>query len=511
MSARRPGGCHVNGRCCYAGRAMDEADHEEIEWLHTQLTGHVNGLSGIYEHISAAIRRLQDEKAELQSRVDQLEQDNPSAEVRRLREENSILRARLATAAKEKTEITWERDTLFRKLSSIKQLIDGSAIDENDLGTDAQSPVLGPPSTTSRTSTARPHLARTRAQPVLSVIEHISTTRTDISEPKTDVTTVHDTFGRVIRPQGARPVSTSARAPKPLPLHAPAVPVSHDARSQDAEPSTTHFGTPLADTARGSASPTLPQTSPALSPGLTSSPALPPVFNSSMGISEGLSLQYDDAARPVTSPAGIGAATVQKWRIHFAKPPISSMVVGLAKPVPTASLVENLELDDESKRGIEGLSSEPASSLRLYINDIFGLAFLYDPVFLESPEATYVVEWCEVKASQNTRAYITMARQKHTELHTFIYAPRKNGWHYLGQQQWNVVETKSIWTSLGPPAQNALAARSSQTGDPVEITRGLKRGQIEQLTIQLQQVSLIQPNNSESVLIKKLGDSDGQV
>src|SRR5712675_418809 len=101
---------------------------EVLFFIFYQLTGHVNGLSGIYEHISAAIRRLQDEKIDLQSRVHQLEQDDPSAEVRRLREENSILRARLATAARERTEITWERDTLFRKLSNIKQLIDGSAV-----------------------------------------------------------------------------------------------------------------------------------------------------------------------------------------------------------------------------------------------------------------------------------------------------------------------------------------------------------------------------------------------
>ena len=60
--------------------------------------------------------------------MDQLEQDNPSAEVRRLRDENSILRARLATAAKEKVEVTRERDALFRRLYSIRQLVDGPAV-----------------------------------------------------------------------------------------------------------------------------------------------------------------------------------------------------------------------------------------------------------------------------------------------------------------------------------------------------------------------------------------------
>lgn len=81
-------------------------------------------MSTVYERIAFAIQRMHSEKAELQTRIDQLEQDNPSADVRRLRDENSILRARLATITREKAEVTRERDALFRKLYGIKQLID---------------------------------------------------------------------------------------------------------------------------------------------------------------------------------------------------------------------------------------------------------------------------------------------------------------------------------------------------------------------------------------------------
>jgi len=45
-----------------------------------------------------------------------------------LREENSALRARLASTSKEKSEITWERDALLRKLNGIKLLVDGPAV-----------------------------------------------------------------------------------------------------------------------------------------------------------------------------------------------------------------------------------------------------------------------------------------------------------------------------------------------------------------------------------------------
>lgn len=96
--------------------------------LFHQFTGHANDLSSIYERISYTIRDLQYDKVALQNRIEELEQDNPSAEVRRLRDENAVLHARLATTAKEKSEITWERDALLRKVNGIKQLIDGPAV-----------------------------------------------------------------------------------------------------------------------------------------------------------------------------------------------------------------------------------------------------------------------------------------------------------------------------------------------------------------------------------------------
>ena len=193
-------------------------------------------------------------------------------------------------------------------------------------------------------------------------------------------------------------------------------------------------------------------------------------------------MQYDDAPAPPgpvasgsgSAAAGAAAAPVQKWRIHFAKPPSSAAVVALAKPVTTATLVQNLELDEEAvsfffslksrffiiartvlirivsshhRREIpsssmfletsvqtgqrsdflllRSLSSRPKGTLRLYICEPFGLAFLYDPILLESPEATYVVEWCELKVSHNTKAQIASAKERHTELHTFVYAPRR--------------------------------------------------------------------------------------
>lgn len=71
-----------------------------------------------------AIRHLEDEKSALQKRVKELErEDDPSSEARRLRAENATLKAKLATSAIEKMELTHERDVLLSKLNSVKQLV----------------------------------------------------------------------------------------------------------------------------------------------------------------------------------------------------------------------------------------------------------------------------------------------------------------------------------------------------------------------------------------------------
>jgi len=76
---------------------------------------------------------------------------------------------------------------------------------------------------------------------------------------------------------------------------------------------------------------------------------------------------------------------------------------------------------------------------------------------------------------------------------------KQNVWYYLGERRWSLADIKTLWDSLGP-AQH-IAARSS---DPESISHGLERGELEQLTIELKQISLIQPSTVESVVMKQL-------
>jgi Mg2+ and Co2+ transporter CorA len=132
------------------GFTMDQSEHEDIPWLnarvrtlfhnhvikknsffhlvHHQLSDHAQGLSDIYDRICSTIRQFQEDNTELQNRVQELEQHDPSAELQRLREENASLRAKLAATAKARSEITRERDALLRKLNAVKQLVEGPSI-----------------------------------------------------------------------------------------------------------------------------------------------------------------------------------------------------------------------------------------------------------------------------------------------------------------------------------------------------------------------------------------------
>ena len=397
---------------------MDPTDHEDIAWLHTQvrlspavraykvisyffvfhqLTGHVNGLSGIYERISYTIQDLQDDKVALQNRIEELEQDNPSAEVRRLRDENAVLHARLATTTKEKSEITWERDALLRKLNSIKQLIDGPAVrspppsvhspisptlftaqfDAIDISTDAPPPNEPGPTNISRSSTVRPQQGNPPVRTTLALTQQSGPASaagptSPISEPRTDLTVVNDSFGRVIQPgvytphppqaTAAAPSSDGPReASQPLSTHTSTTLVDTRNRSQDAAPR--YLGAPFVDARSSPSTPQTPPTHRVRSGDLTGSPVrrfLPGTarilsLSTSPRTSEGLSMQYE-MTPPRTGtgssgePADTTSSKTQKWKIHFAKPPKSAMVTRLAKPVTTATLVRNLELDEDAVR-----------------------------------------------------------------------------------------------------------------------------------------------------------------
>lgn len=213
--------------------------------------------------------------------------------------------------------------------------------------------------------------SRATTQQSGSAAEHTSPTQTVTSEPRTDVSIVHDSFGRVIRPgdhpQGASTTTTTSdprEASQPPSTHSSSTVVGGRNRSQDAAPRS--LGPPYVDARETTPAlrlvPRTPPTRRLLSADMTGSPmrfsrgTATRILSLGMSptTSEGLSTQYD--MTPPRLGTGTGTASgdaakmAQKWRVHFAKPPKSATLAVIAKPVTTEVLVRNLELDEEAVR-----------------------------------------------------------------------------------------------------------------------------------------------------------------
>jgi hypothetical protein len=166
---------------------------------------------------------------------------------------------------------------------------------------------------------------------------------------------MHDTFGRVIR---AASSSEPAQTSQALSSHTSTTLIDTRTHAQYPAAPPRALVAPFLDAHELASSSSSPSPPPGFRPlhvdlsGSPSrgSPGAPRILslNSSPGMSEGLSVQYDNKARPLSGTAGTAAVTVQKWKIHFAKPPSSATVVALPKPVPMATLVQNLELDEDT-------------------------------------------------------------------------------------------------------------------------------------------------------------------
>ncbi len=326
-----------------------------------------------------AIRRLEDEKLVLRKRVHDLERDDhPASETRHLREENATLRAKLATVAKEKTEVTRERDVLLRRLNGVKQLLDDPAVrrvylsvllsssrwtqlDDNVTSHDEPGPSTAL-ATSSTVVSARDPRAPTSQRAVSGPADGFSSPRTDLSEPVTDVTVMLDTSGRAIRSRprtaptrvgnGSQPHSSATlmrlRAQEaPAVLNGPFV----DARTPTSPPTSPPFvsaaTSPLSMSALHMHAPNSDTNESSMRRPISVAHAF--ALNTSPGMmSEGLSVQYEESPGPGLSAAGPGRA-VQKWRLHFAKPPSTAMAMAIT-PMATDMLVEKLELDEKAVR-----------------------------------------------------------------------------------------------------------------------------------------------------------------
>lgn len=60
--------------------------------------------------------------------------------------------------------------------------------------------------------------------------------------------------------------------------------------------------------------------------------------------------------------------------------------------------------------------------MRLVIREGYG--FVFDPVVLENPRATYLVDWGDVNKNEDVGRYIASLTANDDSLHTFIFSSK---------------------------------------------------------------------------------------
>jgi hypothetical protein len=146
-------------------------------------------------------------------------------------------------------------------------------------------------------------------------------------------------------------------------------------------------------------------------------------------------------------------------------------------------LTVRLKLADETIASLKKLAEIQDHGLR--IQTIDDMAFVYDPIILEGPEASYLMEWAPKKRNQRAKRYVTME----PSYHTFLFPVKKGGWYYIGKMKWAPVTIWTIWPTLREKSKAKLTSKlRDRCGGRVgkeDIVRMMEEGELHQLGFEL--------------------------
>lgn len=94
------------------------------------------------------------------------------------------------------------------------------------------------------------------------------------------------------------------------------------------------------------------------------------------------------------------------------------------------------------------------------------VACLYDPILVDVPGRSYLLEWGRPKANQNQERYISASKARDAVFHTFLYptsevcchsrnkcgtAPSglsQKNWFYIGALEWTATQVPDYWPTF---------------------------------------------------------------
>ncbi|THH16442.1 hypothetical protein EW146_g4208 [Bondarzewia mesenterica] len=356
-----------------------------------QLSSVASTLSLVQERLSTALRTVVEENSVLSERVRELE--DSTGDIHRLRMENERLVERFKgmTWTPDQDELVRERDDALRKLENMRNVM-RDLLQNVDIR-------LGDEDPENEIRTMHSESGSSTPRTVGSAIETQTST---VSLPLTNMTIVLDAY----KPPSSSTTSITGPptgAGEGFVLGAP-----FSASKVTATQKSAHGRMRRRTSSNITNSPvqqllSTPQRMLELSPGSSDS---------------GMSVRYDPQASPAFV-SGVGA----KWRIHFSKPPASIKV--LEGPMETDELIGIPGLDQETISSLNSLHRLQTDTMRIHVSG--SNAFIYDPVILEGPSGSYIVDWNRPKVNRNVASYISGASKDKGALNTFIFSTKKHG------------------------------------------------------------------------------------
>jgi hypothetical protein len=149
-------------------------------------------------------------------------------------------------------------------------------------------------------------------------------------------------------------------------------------------------------------------------------------------------------------------------------------------------LAERLSLPEKTIDSLKRLAEVQDHGLRLQRKD--EIAFVYDPIILEGPLATYLIEWGPKRINDKARRYVTSGTVD-LAYHTLLFPVKTSGWFYVGRMNWTPVNMSSIWPTLSARSKAALVSKlRRRCGGKVEkeeIVRMMEEETLHQLCFEL--------------------------
>ncbi|OCH92159.1 hypothetical protein OBBRIDRAFT_751832 [Obba rivulosa] len=192
-----------------------------------------------------------------------------------------------------------------------------------------------------------------------------------------------------------------------------------------------------------------------------------------------------------TTQGGRGSA-VPAWYLEYSSPPATALVL-LGRF--TLDYVEgHLALDKKTTSDIESLQKAPGLGLRVLVD--LNVAFIFDPVILEGPDKSYLIDWATPEENLDTTKYLTGGTSKPAARHIFSFQSERDGWYYLGLHILTPVQLDSVWDwhKLSKKGVRTLAAelqkRWASDTRRSDIAAMLEKGDIEQCCFELSSTGL---------------------